>query len=1086
MTEKRSHIDNELLDEITKNNGTARNRNGQLKGLQQYETPAEFARECQAILIKHNGFQCSSAYDPQCGSGRLLSAVSSACVKLGVDLDPDAKNFQIHKATGASAKFESAMQDAVCPHLGIKHWHVDIAVANPPFGLRWDGLDSSKWTLDHCMEHANAGYMISNADTIKAKEWDKHPWVVDYIEREDLWDGVDVTAGVIFWRRPGNQRIPATDRMLLSRAWNQAEHILAEESSTSHKWNFWLDHFGRIKTYLSTRVKMKRNLSGGEIKDLLALEGNTPMSISGDFKARKTLKALVDCGFYQIEPSCEAAILKAVQEAHDSEVPLMPVTDFELVAYAESDGSLLCNYPSDDFTAGRRYAVDSKVYKFKEEFSRKKIHLNERSLETYTADHDCTLTGQERKLVVLDDYKRTHEFVDRPDPETEKLNRQRPESDLWQIFEKPVVNTVAEAFPDALQANTDILTGLEALGDFTYMPGQKPYIARVGTKNEALVAAETGVGKTLIAISLVQLKGARRALICAPQGTTRDSIDKDTGERSTAQWIAEIERFAPWADVYTFNNPEELEAHRLPSGELPHGFYISYYEAMFRNKARESAPKTWKNKNLYPFMGKKYQPDMRPFKDPITEAISIKDVAGGDDKDWVEGMGDCGRNHKQDNSRGIKCVAKPCLAELVGHEFDMLMLDEGHKCCNLEAQVTDALIRMQPKYRYVLTATPIPNIVSNLFSLMGWLCVPDWYKGSVCNAAWPYRREDFHRFEENFLSIERDHTAEEMAASSGGKRKKITKTSPIISSPARLLKILKPTLAYISKPDCNPDYVRPEIVDVRVSMGKQQGKLYAHYMERANVPHHNPLVKASLQLTILRGLCAEPQRSEYNCIKDSPVRSSYNPKVNAILSLCRDLFDEGRQVVIVNSRIDATDCLQARLAEAGVECSRIDSNMSPQQYAAQAAAFKRGDTRVMLMGIKCAQAYSFDKCDRLIIGSLEYSYGSFEQAKGRVDRILSKGVRIYCVLVKDSIEETVFDAVATKQDSATICLKGKRVPRDFKPIDEGELLAESFGKLTAAKRRELIDEAELIKKWPALRSEIAEAYKGIGTTSKIA
>ena len=79
----------------------------------------------------------------------------------------------------------------------------------------------------------------------------------------------------------------------------------------------------------------------------------------------------------------------------------------------------------------------------------------------------------------------------------------------------------------------------------------------------------------------------------------------------------------------------------------------------------------------------------------------------------------------------------------------------------------------------------------------------------------------------------------------------------------------------------------------------------------------------------------------------------------------------------------------------------------------------------MFMGIKCAMGHSFPDCPNLIIGSLEYSYGSLHQAKGRVDRVNSKKpATVYCVLNSASIEELMFDVVATKQDSAT-SVKGR-------------------------------------------------------------
>jgi len=134
--------------------------------------------------------------------------------------------------------------------------------------------------------------------------------------------------------------------------------------------------------------------------------------------------------------------------------------------------------------------------------------------------------------------------------------------------------------------------------------------------------------------------------------------------------------------------------------------------------------------------------------------------------------------------------------------WELIALDEAHIGCNLDAQVTQAIIRMQARYRYALTATPIPNVITNLFSLMGWLCVPDWYKGDKRNAAWPYAREEINRFDSTFRSVERDYTQEanQAAASKGRGNRcgKCTKVSPVISSPARLLKLAR--LAVVARP----------------------------------------------------------------------------------------------------------------------------------------------------------------------------------------------------------------------------------------------------------------------------------------------
>ena len=53
--------------------------------------------------------------------------------------------------------------------------------------------------------------------------------------------------------------------------------------------------------------------------------------------------------------------------------------------------------------------------------------------------------------------------------------------------------------------------------------------------------------------------------------------------------------------------------------------------------------------------------------------------------------------------------------------------------------------------------------------------------------------------------------------------------------------------------------------------------------------------------------------------------------------------------------------------------------------------------------------------------------------------------------------------VATKEDAATICLLGWRVPRTFKPVDMEEILAMSYATL-----RNWKSEAECETQWPAM------------------
>lgn len=714
-----------------------------------------------------------------------------------------------------------------------------------------------------------------------------------------------------------------------------------------------------------------------------------------------------------------------------------------------------------------------------------------------------------------------------------------------------------------------------------FYPGQLDYLSRVGCKDFALIAADVGTGKTLMSTALIRLKLERltedgatfdgRALIVAPQGTVRADAESapdtgagdiegdDTVEDSLAisQWRAELRRFAPGIPVYELFNWDQYMALVKRYGQLPPGIYLSYFEAMFRNGAREFLPPKWTHYDLCRSMGVPPGPGTLVFKgsfkppygkkqtlvfsqadvidyghDPLgievgdtVEGYEIDRIDRKPDVDFAAGVGAIDPEGK---GHGIQCLVAPCLSTMIEADhsrrsaaadrrlgieptgrctWDLVALDEAHVVCSLDAQLTRSFIKLQPKYRYLLTATPIPNIVTNMFSLMGWLCVPDWYRGERRNAAWPYARDEIGRFNNTFLCIERDYTQEDINKAKNKRwAGKCTKVSPVLSSPARLLKLIKRNMAFISKEACNPAVVPCKVIDIRVPLGEEQGELYEFFANRANIPGKNAWRKAGMQLTMLRNTCAAPRafsKEIGKTIAGAPLcRSNYNPKTVAVLKIIHECLGRGEQVVVVANRTEQTDEYYFRLASAiGAErIARIDSTVLAADHAAQAARFKEGLARVLFMGMRCAKAYSFDTCPNMIIASLEYSCGTLHQAKGRIWRVNSRGsklppktafaavadetegadlfhrpsCRVWCVLTSGTIEETVFDVVATKQDAATICLLGRRVPREFKPIDMEEVLAQS---LENARLGNFKSEGECESTWQELRAALADTQK---------
>ncbi|MBL18532.1 MAG: hypothetical protein CMC82_01710 [Flavobacteriaceae bacterium] len=831
--------------------------------------------------------------------------------------------------------------------------------------------------------------------------------------------------------------------------------------------------------------------------DLELIDSRSPMSLVVSLSDRQRLQKVMQHKRCLISPEAKDLIEIALVSSKKIARPLRPPTSYEKVAYVDERKELMCIKDVDDvvaytkskdpirlsLTAGKVYQFRSRRMKYIDPFTRTKMHFDEEAQVVTSAVHQMSLEGSDLALSFKDDRGWTLNFRDHPTLQTDL-----DESLLWTYFKEPEIPTLAEESKDQYEQAKSVLKFMETSGKFNFYPGQTEYIAQAACSDSAQIAAETGVGKTLIAISLVLLKQASRVLICAPKGTVKDGKVKTGEPTSPSQWIREFKKFAPTINVYTiFGRGDYEKLLKLHGGELPYGVFLTYDHVMFRN-GMERIPNTWvgKNKDTEELYRKHLKqrgfdvPDLwhRPRGEDgeiIPDALPVRDR-----NNYHFGIGHTrvidirDKGAPTGEKHAVSCISEPCLATEIGHTFwDMVILDEAHLICNLNSQITNSIIKMQPKYRYALTATPIPNMVWNIFSIMGWLCVPNWYYGDRCNPRWPYKRDEISDFRKEFVSNERDLTIEIQKRKNGGRGPTSLKHSPVISQPAKLLKLLRPTVAFISKAQCNPDLVKSNILDVRVPMTSEQRRNYTYYMNPAHIPVKDRRFRYGVQLSYLRGIAANPADTEYNRYSTS----NFTPKTVAVLEIMYKHLAKGEQVIHVSARQGMTNEIEARLNEAGVKCSRIDGTI--KDHSLQASRFKDKQTQVMLFSINCAQAYSFEQCKNLIVGSLEWSYGKFNQALGRVFRLNSpEDVNVYVVLHKHSIEELMFDKVGTKEDAATICLHGKRVPRDVKLTDAMEVLAEHVTGWNSLSTGPEKSEREVLNQWDGIRERLATITRG--------
>jgi hypothetical protein len=248
---------------------------------------------------------------------------------------------------------------------------------------------------------------------------------------------------------------------------------------------------------------------------------------------------------------------------------------------------------------------------------------------------------------------------------------------------------------------------------FQFYPGQPDFLARVaitpavapGFDLGRLITAETGAGKTPMAILLARLKlEADRGAV--DSGLIEDAEDAAlpstihsqpstfsgralflvpgaTARGRDAQWFQELAKFAPGVPVFrlfTWNDylravdrgrvdcgltgaadapPSTIHSPSIHS-PLPPGIYVTYPEAFFRNGTRGGRPS-------------------------LADRIQPSTI-----------------HHSPSTS-----------------PWDFIAVDEAHTFAKLDTVVTEGLLKLQARWRYAFTATPTPDRLPDLFPAAG-------------------------------------------------------------------------------------------------------------------------------------------------------------------------------------------------------------------------------------------------------------------------------------------------------------------------------------------------------------------------------
>ena len=434
------------------------------------------------------------------------------------------------------------------PPFGIK-WRVPVRPGSPVKVV----VDSTEYTWKKIIERAapgGHGYFICARPTMERLKLQEHPWVYLYQTFPvGFFPKTEVEVGVIHWHNsearfkpskarsqqstyialdfPGNpmdaDRLEirhqtlegATDHELLAGVrlyyrtnrrymwpeapeWPYENHtsmatvheIIEEERGHLPPFNVWLGDDGSLKVHLSVRFATKRRFTSEQVVALEKLRNCHPLTLTTEAESRRLLRSLLQEGLYTIEPAAAAAIAAALLEVETLAVPIMPVTEFERVAYVDDleeltvrsdyhggtrEGEALPNPDSRAsapppsslpvLTPGAQVKFKTSTYTFTQSFVRPKAHFNEDTQKMEVENHQCELSGQDRYVAIRDNYGYEHRFMDKPrltkGEVTRRLHQEHAESLLWTIFCAPPVLTIAEQRSELVKAAREKLASFQ-------------------------------------------------------------------------------------------------------------------------------------------------------------------------------------------------------------------------------------------------------------------------------------------------------------------------------------------------------------------------------------------------------------------------------------------------------------------------------------------------------------------------------------------------------------------------------------------------------------------------------------------------
>lgn len=333
------------------------------------------------------------------------------------------------------------------------------------------------------------------------------------------------------------------------------------------------------------------------------------------------------------------------------------------------------------------------------------------------------------------------------------------------------------------------------------------------------------------------------------------------------------------------------------------------------------------------------------------------------------------------------------------NKFDMMIVDEIHKCKGATSQQGSNLLKLKAKYMVGATGTLLLNNPLDAYVPLNWIGVDRSTKSNF----------------ENYYQMKSNGIVKEFIG-------------------YRNLDTLKKQLELFSlrRPKSLLNLPEKNIIYEYIEMEDSQKTFYKQIVDGVKDEVDKIVLKPSAVLSLilrLRQVTASP-----SILTSKPIPSA---KLDRACDLCEEIISNGEKVVIFSTFKETIAELEKRLAQyhpligTGDIPDDIISNNNVK--------FQEDDDYKLFIGTwqKCGTGLTLTAATNLIFIDTPYTDGAFQQACDRIYRIgTQKPVFIYVLITEGTVDERVKEIVEDKEAISNYILDGEITEKSLSSLQK--------------------------------------------------